>query len=273
MKKVLFLGDSHSAGYKRTRVPNGDWIDETWKENNYGEIYAELNNLSAVMYATPGTNMTRLIDNMKLCLDMNPEIEEVFVQSVHWNRHCMMNCEAMDYTNELPLDLFSMLAEKNDRHQRWGDLFKVNRNNNVLFLNKTEPKDYETVKDIFLGNDELPTLYDTNYITMKLWYEHMTPLQYNEYCRNIFIMDRLCVDYNCKLYIFRMIDDVHMPENIQRYGDLKNTTYVTTSVQKFFNYEDKNYYTDDQEHYNFEYHRMIAEKYIPWIKNENTFDR
>ena len=50
MSRTIFLGDSHTCGYKvdSNRVPT------YWSKNNYAEIYSQLNNKAVAIYGFPG---------------------------------------------------------------------------------------------------------------------------------------------------------------------------------------------------------------------------
>ena len=56
MTRTLFIGDSHTCGYKTIPGEQGLGSFSVWNENSYVEEYAKLHNKKAVVYAMPGAN-------------------------------------------------------------------------------------------------------------------------------------------------------------------------------------------------------------------------
>ena len=48
MSRSIFVGDSHSIGYKNSYPPR------LWRENNYAEIYSDINQKPVAIYAMQG---------------------------------------------------------------------------------------------------------------------------------------------------------------------------------------------------------------------------
>ena len=56
MAKTLFIGDSHTCGYKTVPGKVGPGSYSVWNENSYVNEYVNLHNKKAVVYAMPGAN-------------------------------------------------------------------------------------------------------------------------------------------------------------------------------------------------------------------------
>ena len=117
MSRSLFLGDSHSQGYWTETVSYLS-VPHVWEDNNYAEIYANLNSKPAVIYAMSGTTIQRYPDWLKFCLDKYQDIDEVFVQALHWNRFMLSGSANRDFTDEIPLDYFTKMHRINTTRRR-----------------------------------------------------------------------------------------------------------------------------------------------------------
>ena len=59
------------------------------------------------------------------------------------------------------------------------------------------------------------------------------------------------------------------PTDFDYYGDLKVTKIASQTIEdymKSINIDPDKHFLSDNEHYNTEFHKSIAENYIPWIK-------
>ena len=56
MTRTLFIGDSHTCGYKTVPGKQGPGSYSVWNENSYVEEYVKLHNKKAVVYSMPGAN-------------------------------------------------------------------------------------------------------------------------------------------------------------------------------------------------------------------------
>ena len=52
MARTLFIGDSHTCGYDTVQGQQGPAVFP-WNANNYAEIYSEIHNKIAIVYAMP----------------------------------------------------------------------------------------------------------------------------------------------------------------------------------------------------------------------------
>jgi len=276
--RSLFLGDSHTQGYWREQVAHMNF-PHVWQPNNYAEIYSDLYSKSAVIYAMSGTTIQRYPDWLKFCLDKYSDVDEVFVQALHWNRFMLSGSDLRDYTEEISIDYFTKLHSETDLLSRYSDYPEelaeqdnVQRSNH-FYPQKIAPEDYETLK--YLPKKYKPNLQKDPYIVVKLWSELMTHLQHREYCRTLFLMDRLCAEKNLKMYLWRVNDRVYMPKNIELYGKMKSIVKIEKSAETYLKeigYDISEMLMPDDEHYTLQGHLEIAHKFLPWCKGVKILD-
>jgi hypothetical protein len=270
MSKTLFLGDSHSQGYWRENVGHMSF-PHTWDSNNYAEIYAGLNEKSTIIYAMAGTTIQRYPDWLTFCLNKFNDVDEVFVQALHWNRFMLSGANSKDFTDDVPIDYFTELSKQDDRvicYSDTPDEIATESKEHNYFPQKISSEDYETLK--YIPKNYKPNLQKDPYVVVKLWSELMTHLQHREYCRTLFLMDRLCYERNIKMYLWRINDRVYVPTNIEIYGKLLATVKVNCSAETYLKeigFDISQMMMPDNEHYNGEAHLEIAHKFLPWCKN------
>ena len=273
--RTLFLGDSHTQGYWREQVGHLSF-PYVWQENNYAEIYANLNNKPAVIYALSGTTIQRYPDWLKICLDKYSNIDEVFVQALHWNRFMLSGSASRDFTDEIPLDYFTQLYHDDGLIARYNDLpdelLEEPRDHN-FFTQKVSNEEYNSLQ--FIPPNWKPDLQRTPYMTVKLWAELMTHLQQREYCRTLFLMDRLCKERGIKMYLWRINDRVYIPNNLDIYGKLEATVKIEKSAETYLKeigFDISQMLMPDNEHYSLDGHLEIAHKFLPWCKGIKILD-
>ena len=106
---------------------------------------------------------------------------------------------------------------------------------------------------------------------IKLFFELNTHLERRDFLLNVFAWDRICGDHNAKLYVFNFMNRLKWPKSLEYYGQLKHTTVAEKTIEQYMldiNVNPVDYLLHDKEHYNFDYHKLIVEKYIPWIKSQ-----
>ena len=54
MSRSLFIGDSHTVGYKTIEGQVGPGSFTFWNDNNYAVKYSEIHNKDIIIYAQPG---------------------------------------------------------------------------------------------------------------------------------------------------------------------------------------------------------------------------
>ena len=60
------------------------------------------------------------------------------------------------------------------------------------------------------------------------------------------------------------------PSKTDYFGKMKVLKRAEKSVEDYLqnlNIHAKDYFLEDNEHFNFDYHTAVAEKYIPWLKS------
>jgi hypothetical protein len=278
MSKTLFLGDSHSQGYWNETVMYLNY-PHVWQDNNYAEIYANLNNKHSIIYAMSGATIQRYPDWLKVALDKYPNIDEIFVQALHWNRFMLSGSNIKDFTADVPLDYFMQVHSTNALVTRISDIPEdmavkdgIERDHEY-YPSKISGEDYESLKGI--PEKWRPNLQKEPYIKVKLWSELMTHLQHREYCRTLFLMDRLCQERGIKMYLWRINDRVYIPDNINVYGDLTSTVKIEKSAETYLKeigYDISNMLMPDNEHYTLDGHLEIAHKFLPWCKGIKFLD-
>jgi len=278
MARTLFLGDSHSCGYY---VKNHEDFDNAepvfWSENNYAEIYSNITGKPVVVYAIPAGCNKKYPIWIRAMFEHYSDIDEVFVQSTYWNRHLIAVNKNLDIADGLKANHFSNgpnpfpAPQDTPLIERWADVHITE--NYIEVPTRTAPKEFDEYKgfdleEINTGMQELFTKQP--YAYTKLWHEHITHLQYREYCGDLFIIDTLCKQYGVNWHLWHINERVVMPKDLSFYGNLGNCNYGNISAQEFimkkhkFDIEDRQV---DGEHYNYNVHKIIAEEYIPYIKN------
>ena len=77
--RVLFIGDSHTMGYKSVLGKSGVGSFSQWNENNYAQIYGELENRPTVIYAMSGATNRLYTDWLKSMFETYDDISDVFI--------------------------------------------------------------------------------------------------------------------------------------------------------------------------------------------------
>jgi hypothetical protein len=109
---------------------------------------------------------------------------------------------------------------------------------------------------------------------IKTFFEFNTYLEKREYFNCVYTWDNICSDNDADLYIFNFMDRMIFPEYQDYYGKLKKTTISNKTVETFLrdlNVNHKEYLLEDHEHYNKDYHKLVAEKFLPWLIDQKTY--
>lgn len=271
MGRILFIGDSHSSGYMIDYGPApGTYMPVVWGDNNYAQIYCKENNRKGLIYACPGVGNDRYPDWVKFCLDMYPDVDTLLLQTTYWNRWMTSINPEFDYEKEIPLDYFTFQAPEKDNCDRFIDLVQQPRDSgkscHILVHSKTHPGHLEHI--IKPPLDRIIPFEETSYLQIKMFNELETFIARETYLRNLFIIDRLCRDSGVKIKMWRLNDQVHIPEDLSLYGDLQIDVLRKSCVDylKELGYDDKEFMNEkDNEHYHTEYHELIAREFIPHL--------
>ena len=271
MGRTLFIGDSHTMGYKSSAVGTGLGTFTQWNENNYAEIYSELTDRPVVIYALSGATNRLYTDWLKTMFDMYDDIDEVFICMASFNRFIIAHD---DITKEdcIPTDFFTFKVDSStDNIHRYMD--GIVRDNIMQLLNKSTYDDYDKFPGIeFSSEDGLiaPDLRKHTYMQVKLFFELNTFVEKREFLNAVYTWDNLCADNGAKLHLFNFTNRLKFPNQFDYYGKLKNTRIATKTVETFMKekgFDHKKYLIEDKEHYNKDYHNLVAKHYIPWLQS------
>ena len=100
-----------------------------------------------------------------------------------------------------------------------------------------------------------------------------TPLEQQDYIKNLTFCDTLCAEKNIDLYWWNINDRIFIPEKEKVNGFYKPLTTTTFADIDAISFLEKNGYKNmdkkvlDGEHYNEYVHEKIAELYIPHLKS------
>jgi hypothetical protein len=270
MSKSLFLGDSHSAGY---------WKDKNntayqWTDNNYASIYSKINNKDVVVYAIPGGCNLKYPTWVRAMLNLYNDIDEIFVQSTYWDRYLLACSRNLDYGDGISPEHFTdftIIEDTSPRVKYFTDNTIVD--NYVESVEKCWPELFENFKGISVdpstASPEWAPFHE-KYPYTKLYHEHLTHLQYRQYCGDLYLINAMCKEYGVRWHLWNINDRVYMPKNLEFYGSLSHCTVAPESAQswikKTFNGLDIEKNTIDGEHYPMPTHEIIAKDYLSYLK-------
>jgi hypothetical protein len=280
LPKTLFIGDSHSAGYYMSNLNLPHPTPVFWADSNYANIYSKENEEHVALYAMPNASNKKYPIWLNSMLNKYSDIEQVFIQSTYWNRDLLAANKNLDIADGMKsehfmkpgTDLYPVpLHRQHEFIERWTD--ELVTDNYIENCVRTAPNSKHLEYKGF-SHEELhcgmENILNMPYAYVKLWHEHISHLQYREFCSNLFIIDTLCKRHNVKWYLWRINERIVMPNDIEFYGPLENCTRADISAEKYIkkyhglNIEDL---TLDGEHYKFNVHKIIAHEYIPYLKS------
>ena len=260
--RSIFVGDSHCCGYKNSFPPR------LWQDNNYAEIYSELNQKPVAVYAMQGACNQKYVTFIKTLLDhYDDDVDEIFIQFTYWTRYLLAtNTSDKPFVTEFETNHFVKGPDTYGLVDRWTDRQDIETDElHTEYNMHVKSEHYEMFKGRKMGGpEENERFHYTN-----LWHNQLTHLEYRQVCSDLFIIDRLCEQRNISWYLFRMNERVHMPDNFNYFGPLTNYKGGNKMhVEKWFN-EDVDKYKIDEEHYNYDFHYKIAKEYIPYLRGQN----
>lgn len=261
--KILFVGDSHSAGYWTDTLNNVHFGDE----NCYGRIYAEKIS-SSVVYADPGAPNSvypRWIANM---LKTYPVIDKVVIQTTHWDRWKLACSSELGFAH-LPINYFTATHEETENFIFHTDY--SNRDSSVVEWN--EKIKFNNLEN---GNQKWPAYWaprdwpgdSQEYYKTSAHHQVLTHLTYENYCKDIALIDSICAEKNIQVYVWRINDYVELPNTKDTFRKLTHTKFFKPSAQSWIKNNldiDISKMLKDVVHYNKEAHNIIATKFIPEV--------
>lgn len=270
-KRSIFIGDSHTCGYTSTPGKIGPGSYSYWNKNNYSEIYSAVNNKKVSIYSMAGVNNRIYTDWLKTLINRHDDIDEAFICLAPLNRFCL-GFDSVMSDECISVDNFTtMISESTDTIEKFCDL--TTANDKLQLFNKPIYDDYSKFPGIELSAEKgliTPDLRKNSYMEIKLFFELNSFIEKRDFLLNLFVWDRICHEHNIKLYIFQFTERLKYPSDYSYYGKLNNTIISPLSIEKFFKdsmIDHTKFYIEDKEHYNFDYHALIVEKFLPWLKN------
>jgi hypothetical protein len=275
MGRTLFIGDSHTMGYKS--VPNSKGIGSftQWNDNNYAEIYQGITGKPIVIYALSGASNRIYTDWLRTMFDMYDDIDEVFICLASFNRFIIAHD---DITKEecIPSDFFTFkLDNSTESIHRYMD--GIVRDDVMQLLNKSIYSDYDKYPGVeFSSEDGLitPDIRKHSYMQVKLFFELNTYIEKRDFLNCIYTWDNICADHGANLHLFNFTNRLKFPSTFDYYGKLKNTRIANKTVETYLKQmgiDHSQYLIEDREHYNKQYHEFVAKNYIPWLQTLKKF--
>ena len=200
------------------------------------------------------------------------DIDEVFICLAPFNRFRLAFDGALS-DNAVPIDYFTEKMESSTGLiDRYCDL--TIKEENLQLFNKALDKDYTKFPGIEIDVRNglgKPNLRKNTYMEVKLFFELNTFLEKRDFLLDVYVWDRMCAEHGAKLYLFNFTERLKFPSNFEYYGKLNNTMIAAKTVEAYL--ADKlidhtKFYLEDNEHYSREYHKYIADKYLPWLKTQ-----
>jgi hypothetical protein len=270
MNRAVFIGDSHTCGYASVLGKVGLGSFSYWNDNNYAELYSEVHKKPTAIYSMAGVNNRVYTDWLKTMFDRYNDINEVFLCMAPFNRFVVaFDDELTD--DVIAVDHFTVKLEcDKPLIDRYADPIIVDKK--IQLFNKPTAEDYNKFPGIELSNEhglKSPNLRKHTYMQIKLFFDLNTYTEKREFLQSVYAWDNICADNGAKLYLFNFTDRLRYPQTFEYYGKLKCTTVAPKTIETFFkekNIDHTKYYIEDNEHYNKEYHQLIADQYIPWLK-------
>ena len=270
VSRTLFLGDSHTVGYQT--IPNkiGVGSYSFWNDNSYCEEYSLLHDKPVVIYGMAGTPNRMYTDWMSSMFNTYSDIDEVFLCLSPLNR-MVLGFEGTLTDGALPLNYFTHECdESSTRVKKYMDV--LSKKEAVQFFTKPVNEDYTKFPGIDVSSERgivSPDVRSHTYMQTQLFFHCNTHLEKRDLLLNVYAWDRMCADRHVKLYIFNFMERLKWPPNWNYYGKLHNTVIASKTVEGFMkesNIDHTQYFLPDKEHYNKEFHNMIAKDYLTWLK-------
>lgn len=266
---LLFVGDSHSHGYWYNK--NKDKV-ECWDKNNYAEIYArDVAKIKSYVYSYPGAPNSKYPRWIKNMLNKHSDISTVLVQSTYWDRWLMaVNTDIAEFP-EPTLDFLTREYHKEDYITLYDDYHTIDFRK-VEWVEKPKWGDIKFYKEQFPdinGGLEWPG-YRSEYMHIKFHDEIMTHLTYENYSKDIALIDSICHEHTVPAVLWKINDRVEFPKKFDTFRKLTNVKVFEKPASTWL-LENLNINIDtmkvDEEHYNYEAHHLIAKHFIPELLN------
>ena len=270
MSRTLFIGDSHTVGYKTIEGKIGPGSFTFWNDNNYAVKYSEIHDRNIVIYAQPGATNNLYTTWLANMFSKYNDIDEVFICLAPLNR-VELSFDP-DLKQEVdPLDTFTYEhPESTEQIRKYSD--QPVAGNTVQILQKPVGADYQKVPGIGFSAEHgltSPDLRKDSYMSVKLFYECNTVIEKREFLKNMYMWDKMCTENNAKLYVFNFRSRGVWPKDTDYFGKIDTLKRANQSVEQYLNtlgHKAEDYFIEDKEHFNNQYHKLIATEYLKWLK-------
>lgn len=263
MGRTLFVGCSHTMGYREDLT---DIESNVWQDNNYAEIYAKVNNKPVVVMASAGAGNRSFPRFLAYAFKKYDDIDEVFIQSTYWGRFPIAINPTLDEKQIFPLDFFIQEEFKTENVERFSISLSPNGKHLETYL-KPQVTDY----DHFPYNTETtvwkaePDIRRSSFLYLQMWHHSCTHLIQEDYFTYMTMCDTLCAKNNAKMYIWNINDRCYIPKETKNYYTELDAKIASIDAVNYLKPHIK-INTVDGEHYSTNVHQAIAERYIPYIK-------
>lgn len=267
--KIAFIGDSHTNGYIGNLNPEKQGT--MWNDNNYAEQFLDKTETHGVVYAMGGASNRVFVNWAKNVLDKFENLQDIVIQLTYPSRIVI----AFDSfrTDLIDCDYLSKVIHRDEYFIRMMD-YTLHENVVQSFF-KPKPEDWNEFPGIGVSMEDgisQPDMWKEKFWKIKLFFELNTWLEKQDQMMWLYTIDNMCKERNVNLHLFKMKPETYYDFDINYYGKIKgNFNKISASeyfLQNGVNHLD--YLLEDTEHYNTEYHKLIAEKYIPYILGDNN---
>lgn len=269
--RTAVIGCSHSAGYSYAQK---DKTRDRWNDNNWAKYYINNQNKDGAIFACPGRGWYDYSERLAFLFKNYTDIDEVIIQQTYWNRFRIGFHNPCHYENLVPLERHMMLEERHDKIDCWNIQMWLEDEKSFDGGRITVKGDYAIDPSIALRFEpfdlEQPNLQTEGYQRIKAWHEIMTLANQRAFFKEVYMWTRLCKENKAKLKIFAINDQTWLPKDLNMFGDCSYATVAHQTVDQFLKAEDKDQCFIDDEHYDIDTHKLIAEKFIPQMENERT---
>lgn len=266
--RTLFVGCSHTMGYCNTNL---NQPVNVWQENNYAEIYSKIHNKKCVIMASAGTGNRAYPRFLAHAFNKYDDIDEVFLQSTYWGRFPVVINPDLDYKKIFPIDFFLQKDLSGDLIDRWSISLSV-KNKYLEHFIKAQPEDWAMFPYL---RDTAPWISEpdprrSSHLYFQMWHYQNTHLEQEDYMKDIAVCDMICANNNVPMYVWNINNKCFIPKETLNFFTKLSKTYIAKfdceTYLESIGYKNIKKEKVDDEHYNYRAHELIAEKYIPYIK-------
>lgn len=265
---LLFVGCSHTNGFWSERNKDGGLDKIVADKNNYAEIYAnELADERCYIYSSAGASNNKYPRWIRHMLNTHKDIKGIFLQSTYWDRW-VMAADMKQHHRNLDPGYFTYLY-KDTKNLMFYDDYNTKDYTLVEWFEKVK---WESVANYDEGCPEFNGGYDwvgfdTSYMHMKFHTDIATHLKTEEYLKDIALIDAMV---DIPVYVWRINERAQRADKLDVYKDLDHVIHIETPASIWIKENlniDIETMTLDEEHYNEDAHRLIAQHFIPEVLN------